>query len=270
METLALPLSDSERNHWAKTLDEADAGNTPIPVPTALQCCRLEHARDVQRRLLTRMLMRVRGGTLGVKIGGTSQASLEALGLEAPWTGPLLTARCHPSGTSLPRRQLNVCLVQTAIAVRLSHDLSVTAVPNRAALLAAIDAVCPAIELADTRFNDWLACRGSAIVADLGFAGHWVQGSVQRLDPGFNFRTQTVRVVGDGRPVAEGESGDVLGDPLRALALAARDRQAEGLPLRRGEWVSLGSCTSPVPWSGGGRLQADFGALGRVVVELVA
>jgi len=210
------------------------------------------------------------GEIVGFKIGGTTEAGLQRLGLNCPFTGPIFSARRHRSGARLRRDQLIVCIVEAEVGVTLTRDVTPhSGVPNRGELLYLIDALCPAIELADSRLADWSSAAAAAVVADLGFAGAWVQGEPCADWRGIDLIDHAVSLQVDGEVLRRGTGATVLGDPLRSLQLVLADRVARGESVRAGQWISTGSWTAPLPLPGKGRLHADFGALGSVHVELV-
>ena len=60
----------------------------------------------------------------------------------------------------------------------------------------------------------------------------------------------------------------VLGDPFVALQWLANEVSSLGLALEAGQFVSTGTCMSPLAVAPGDRVTADFGVLGRVGVHL--
>ena len=68
---------------------------------------------------------------------------------------------------------------------------------------------------------------------------------------------------------AGGHAGHSIGGSPFAMVAALLERpEFVGRGLKRGELVYCGSCTGMLPVVGGNRLEADFGALGRVTVDL--
>jgi len=65
-----------------------------------------------------------------------------------------------------------------------------------------------------------------------------------------------------------GRGADVLGGPLVALAWLANSHGLRGCGLEAGQIVTTGVCGEPSPIGPGDSVCADFGALGRVALEL--
>lgn len=263
-------MQDAQLDDWASILAEAGKERRPIAVPAELASCSREDALQVQARHARRTLQRLGGSIAGCKLGGTTDAALKALGLDAPFTGPIFSARSCESGAVLHRADFLVCIVEAEVAVRLAADLDGTGELARAELLDAIETIFPAIEIADSRYHGWAQASAAAIYADLGYAGAWVRGTPCPRWREIDLVALPVSLALDGQAVRQGDGTNVLGDPLHALALAAPELARQGRPLRAGDWVSMGSCTAPFPSAGGGRFVADFGALGQVTVTLQA
>ena len=268
----APPFMADEATLVVDSLLQAGASGTPVALPPGFaQHCTLEQALALQARHAARLIERMGGRVIGLKLGGTTAPAMQALGLSSPFTGPIFSARHHPSGARVARSLFHVCVIEAEIGVRIARDLGPRSdVPSREELLDAIDEVYPCIEIADSRLSNWATASASEIVTDLGYAGAWVQGLPQPGWRTLDLRTLAVTLSCDGQPVRTGSGALVLGDPLHALGLAIADLGRRGQALKAGTLVSTGTCTAPWPTAGGGHIEADFGPLGRVVLDLDA
>ena len=79
---------------------------------------------------------------------------------------------------------------------------------------------------------------------------------------------QAVTLVG-GVTVMAGSGANVLGDPRVALAWMVNDLVRRGRGLARGQFVTTGTCTTPLPLTEACEVTAEFGRLGRVVLSIV-
>lgn len=263
-------ISADEAASVVDSLLNAGEFNRPVALPTNFaERCSPGQARALQAMHQKRLIERIGGQAIGIKLGGTTTAALSALGLDSPFTGPLLSARHHASPARVARSDFNVCVIEAEIAVRLGRDIAPRAsVPSPEELLDAIDAMYPAIEIADSRLLNWASARACEIVSDLGYAGAWVQGEACEAWRTLDLETLAVSLSCDGEVVRNGSGALVLGNPLRALGLtvAALGRQGQG--FKAGTLISTGSCTPPWPTARGGHIVADFGPLGQVSLEL--
>ena len=82
-------------------------------------------------------------------------------------------------------------------------------------------------------------------------------------------RDMQVVLKSDGVETDRGKGSDVLGHPLNAVIWLAQDLAREGLALRRGDLVSLGSFSRLLPPKPGLRVQAVYQGLpGSPVVDV--
>jgi 2-oxo-3-hexenedioate decarboxylase len=198
---------------------------------------------------------------VGFKLGMTSKVKRDALGIREPVYGRI-TADMLVTGTVMvaelihPRAEPELALV-VGRPVPPGADV--------ATALAAIDAVYPAIEIADSRYAEPFRLVDS--VADNAGAARVVLGDRARKPE----ELVGLHVLGcvfshpDGFETAAG--GAAMGHPAAALAwlagaLATRDQQ-----LEPGTVVLTGGLTAAVPLRAGDVLTAEFDGLDPVEVR---
>ncbi len=120
-----------------------------------------------------------------------------------------------------------------------------------------------AIELLDDLRHDYKRLDAAAMVAGNVWNAGVVVGTPvtewRRLD----LADATARLAINGREIGRGKGGDVMGDPLNALAWLADKLAEQGTPLRRGMIVMTGSMVPiqfPAP---GDRLLVEVSGLGN-------
>ena len=243
---------------------EQAAGTVP-PVAETLSGATLQDAYAIQT---AGRALRLAAGDVAVghKIGLTSEAMQTMLGVDQPDFGYLLAAMVHEDGAVLDPARLVAPRVEAEIAFRLGAPLSGPDV-TRADVLAATEAVAPAIEVIDSRIADWRIGIVDT-VADNASCGCAVLGAWSA--PGaVDLATLTGRLtVTSAAGVEEGSSGvgaAVLGHPAEAVAWLVRAlHRIAGESLAAGEIVLPGAVARAVPVGPGDRAVADFGALGAV------
>lgn len=235
-----------------------------VPEPVALA-----QAYEIQRAHTAEILSRFGGNVIGLKLGATNAKAFAALGIASPFLGPIFSAFTWPSPARIERADFLVCIIEAEIGMSFRRDFGGDGVlPARDALIDAADSVFPAIEVADSRYQDWATAPVSAIVSDLGYAGGWVRGEPCPRWRELDLSAVAVRLEADGVEVRTGSGAAVLGDPWHALSLAIADLGRQGRELNAGEVVSTGTCTVPLVVSGPVALMADFGPLGRVQLDI--
>jgi 2-oxopent-4-enoate/cis-2-oxohex-4-enoate hydratase len=139
----------------------------------------VEHAYRIQQRMIER---RVEAGEriIGKKIGVTSRAVMNMLGVYQPDFGYMLDGMIYNEGASVPIDTLIQPKAEGEIAFILKKDLMGPGVTN-AEVLAATECVMPCFEIVDSRIRDWKIKIGDT-VADNASCGVFVLGD-QAVDP---------------------------------------------------------------------------------------
>ena len=131
-----------------------------------------------------------------------------------------------------------------------------------------VDGLFPAIEIPDSRFIDFVSAGAPTLIADNACAREFVLGDeVAGRWRDIAFDRFEVRMIKNGQQVLKGTGADVLGDPRDALTWLVNDCLRRNLSLKAGEIVTTGVVGAPVPIEQGDEVIADFGVLGRVMVE---
>jgi 2-keto-4-pentenoate hydratase len=133
----------------------------------------------------------------------------------------------------------------------------------------AVQALIPAIELIDTRYDSFTDYGGVALIADSGANGGLVLGEELTDWRRVDLPAHPVTLDVDGERKAEGTGKVVLGSPLEALFWLVGRRLERGAGLRAGEVISTGTCTGLNLMAPDQTAVADFGELGTVEVRFI-
>lgn len=212
------------------------------------------------------------GEQFGWKIAATSAAGQAHIGVDGPLAGRMMMDDRYDSGAAVSIAANRMRVAELEFAFRIGRTLpprdAPYAVPE---VLDAVAALHPAIELPDSRYDDFVTAGAAQLIADNACAHHFVLGEASRADwRTLDLRAHEVRGGLVGRPVQHGRGENVLGDPRVALAWLANELSSLGIALRAGQVVTTGTCVVPIAVSPGDRVEGDFGVLGRVAVELAA
>jgi 2-keto-4-pentenoate hydratase len=174
------------------------------------------------------------------------------------------------NGAALPFGVNHMKVAEAEFAFRMGRDLLPRAHSYSVdEVLAAAATLHPAIEVPDSRFDDFTVVGAPQLIADNACAHLFVLGPPAEID----WRALDLvehRAVGTaGNVTREGKGANVLGDPRVALAWLANELSGLGITLRAGEVVTTGTCLVPLPIEAGVAVTADFGTLGSVSVRIV-
>jgi len=200
---------------------------------------------------------------VGIKLGMTSKVKRDALGIREPVYGRITEDMLVPPGQPITVAELIHPRAEPELALLVGRPIAPGA--SVAAVLAAIDAVYPAIEVADSRYAEPFRLVDS--VADNAGAARVVLGDQPRK-PGDLVDLHVLGCVfshPDGFETAAG--GAAMGHPAAALAWLAGALAARGDRIEPGTVVLTGGLTAAVPLRVGERLTAEFDGLGPVEVR---
>jgi 2-keto-4-pentenoate hydratase len=201
----------------------------------------------------------------GWKVGLTSKAMQDMMGVGQPDSGYLLESMVVMSGAQLRASRFIQPRVEAEIAFLLKSPLAGPSV-SREDVLEATHAFAPALEIIDSRISDWRIGIVDT-VADNASSGMAVIGD---WEPAEDIRAETLNVSLAVGPELECGRGDaVLGHPAEAVAWLARTLAAQGERLEPGDIVLPGSVGRAVPIAAGQTAYATFDRLGEVSVGLV-
>lgn len=240
-------------------------GRTTAALPDGCKPLTIDDGWQIQRRIDLRA-----GAHAGWKIAATSGAGQRHIGADGPLAGRLYERCIVESGAELDAGSLRMRTAEAEFAFRLGQDLTPTHARSPTQLASAIEHMIPAIEVPDTRFDDFLAVGLPSLVADAMCVAHVVIGQPAQTWAVEELAAQAVTMRRNDRHVAAGSGAAVLGGPLASLAWLVGELEARGERLRAGDLVITGASTPPNPIAPGDRLGADFGELGTVSVCFAA
>lgn len=204
---------------------------------------------------------------IGWKIGLTSRAMQEALGITTPDSGVLFDDMLFDNGATIPAGRFIQPRIEAELAFVLRADLAGGDV-TRAQVLAATDHVRPALEILDTRILRADPATGRArvitdTVSDNAANAGIVLGEA-RIDPAADLRWVGAIVARDGVVEETGLGAGVLNDPVEGIVWLTRRLARYGAGLAAGDVVLSGSFIRPVEAPPGSHISADFGPHGVV------
>ncbi|MDS0133525.1 fumarylacetoacetate hydrolase family protein [Amycolatopsis sp. CM201R] len=206
---------------------------------------------------------RARGETLiGVKLGLTSRAKQQRMGIDAPLLAWLTDAMVLPAGVPVP--SLIHPRAEPELVFVMGRRLAGPGV-TAATALAAVDRVYGGIEVIDSRYADYRFTLPDA-VADNGSSAYFSVGPVGVPPASLDLSLEAALLEVDGQIVDTATGAAVLGHPAEALALAANALASRGLALEPGWLVLTGGMTDAVPLRRGSRIAAHFSHLGSLTL----
>ena len=244
-----------------------DAYDTKVAIPPLVQTypgMTTEDSYAVQQLQIERRLSE--GRTIkGHKVGLTSAAMQRQLGVDQPDYGHLLDDMFLLEHAPIPSSIYLQPKIEPEVAFVLKRRLSGPGVTVPEAI-SAVDYVQPALEIIDSRIENWKIGIVDTI-ADNASSGGLVLGSRPTRLEDVDLRLVGCTLLRNGQVVATGAGGAVLGSPLNSLVWLANTVGALGVTLEAGHVILPGSVTAAQPVAPGDTYAAVFAGLGTVTAR---
>ncbi|WP_421842235.1 2-oxo-3-hexenedioate decarboxylase [Marinobacter algicola] len=225
-----------------------------------------EDAYDVQWEIRRRK--EARGNKIvGMKMGLTSRAKMEQMGVDTPVYGFLADYFAQPESSEIDTKQLVHPKVEAEIAF-------VTKAPLRGpgchvgAVLAAIDFVLPAVEIIDSRYENFRFDLVS-VVADNASSSRFVTGGCMADPRDVDLANCGVVLEKNGTVVEVGAGAAVLGHPATSIAMLANMLAERGEEIPAGSLILSGAITAAVLIEPGDNVTMRAQGLGSLSMRFV-
>lgn len=251
----------------ARILREARAQRRAVPpISTTHGIAGLEAAYAVAEVNTRARLEEPARRIVGLKVGLTSRAVQQQLGVDQPDFGVLFDDMEYLNGDAVPSARLLQPKVEAEVAFVVGRDLP-QGQPSWSEFLTGIAHALPALEIVDSAIADWKISLVDT-VADNASCGLYVLGAQPVAIGTLALESVGMEMSINGKTVSTGSGAACLGHPLRAAYWLARTMAARGRPLKAGEVILSGALGPMVPIQSGDVVHARIGALGDVRCSL--
>src|ERR1700684_3440376 len=227
----------------AELLGAYGSAPTLAPLTSTYDGLTVDDAYAIQQIQIRR---RIEGGAavIGYKVGLTSAAMQQQMGVYEPDFGHLLTDMVHAADAPIDIARFRQPRAEPEIALILSRDLRGPDL-SVADLMSATACALPAIEIIDSRITDWKISLIDT-VADNASSGGLVLGQSPVPPGGRDLSLAGCVYRRNGRIVATGAGAAVLGSPWHAATWLANTLTARGAELDHRRNIPAG----PLPAGG--------------------
>lgn len=230
----------------------------------------MDDAYEIQNALYRAKLAAGRQ-VIGWKIGLTSKAMQNALGIDIPDSGILFDDMLFEDGATVPAGRFIQPRIETEIAFVMKAPLAGENL-SRADVLAATDYVAPAIEILDTRIqrSDPQTGRSRTVldtISDNAANAGVVLGPQRHAPDAVDLRWVGAMTFCNDEIEETGLGAGVLNDPVESVIWLARRMSHYGQQIAPGQIVLSGSFIRPVECPSATQIHADFGAFGSVSIN---
>lgn len=248
----------------ADDLFRAYSNNEPIGPLTDRADLTTDEAYRIQQALINQRKESENAQVVGHKVGLTSDAMQEQLGVDTPDFGHILDSMIV-TDDSISRDDLIAPRIEPELGYLLDEPLEPPI--SEFDVISATDAVLPVLEVIDSRIANW-DVQLEDTIADNASSAFVVPGATA-LDPrDFNPALEGVILRKNGETVETGIGANVLGHPARGVVWLTQQLNDLGESLASGQLVLCGSFTSSVELEADDVFTAEFTTAGTVSVAI--
>jgi 2-keto-4-pentenoate hydratase len=208
----------------------------------------------------------------GWKIAATSVAGQKHINVDGPLAGRLLAEAVVPEGAPVALGANRMRVAEVEFVFRMGRALTPRSSPYAGdEVRASVAALHLGVEIPDSRYLDFVNAGAPQLIADCACAHLFVLG--REVAAGWREYDLSACAV-QGRTSAgvvhDGGGANVLGDPRLAMTWLVNELCANGLTLEEGQFVTTGTCITPLPIGPGDVVVADYGPFGTMQVRFEA
>jgi 2-oxo-3-hexenedioate decarboxylase len=246
----------------ARRLDDAARARRPIEQFSGENAFDVATAYQIQQRSLECRYERGERA-IGIKLGFTSRAKMDQMGVDKLIWGPLTDAMARDEGGRVPLDDFIHPRVEPEICFITKRDIDrpLTLIE----LHSYIDGVAPAIEIIDSRYNN-LKFSLPDVIADNCSSSGLVVGPWSSMPS--DISNLGVVLCLNGQVVQSGSTASVLGNPLRAVVMASQLIAETGGSLPAGSLLMSGGVTAAEGVDRSLHVSAAIASVGRVEFDV--
>lgn len=250
----------------AQFLHEAEVENRDVVrITEEYPDLTVEDAYKIQKELVA---IKLREGRriIGPKMGLTSQAKMKQMNVEEPIYGYIFDYMIVPDGGSIKISEFIHPKVEAEIAFVLGKDIEGPGITG-ANVLAATEYVLPALEIIDSRYENFKFTLPDVIADNASSSGVVFGNRIttpNKLD--LDLVGVTLSINGEIKDLGAGAA--VLGHPANSVAMLANMLAKNGEKLKEGDVILTGGVTGALMLSAGDTVSAKLDGLGEVTFKV--
>ena len=255
------------KQQWYRHLVTAKEKSEPVEsLETAFGGLTIEEAYAVQDMIIADRLKKDER-IIGWKVGATSQAIMNQLGINEPVYGCMTSSSVHNSYAPVKASGFCRLAVEGEIAFVMGKKLRGPGI-TPADVLTATAGIMGAVELVDSRIKGWKPTIAEA-VADNSMHAGLIMGAAMIPAAELDLQTEGVVMKTNGRLLASACGIEALGNPLNVVTWLANKLAEFDHEIREGQIVLTGSLTKYFFVTPGDAVETIFSHLGAIDFAVV-
>ncbi|MDQ0218024.1 4-oxalocrotonate decarboxylase [Peribacillus cavernae] len=221
-----------------------------------------ELAYEVQDRLIGKKCREENTRISGRKLGLTSRAKQEMMGVHEPTYGVLLENMQLLEGAPISMRPFIHAKIEPEIAFIFDKEVKGPTV-SVTDILAATAYIAPAMEIIDSRFRNFNFTLPDVVADNSSSSRYMIGEKLYRVD-NVDLRLMGMVFRKNGEILATSAGASVMGHPARAIAWMANKLVKKGQSIKAGEVVLSGALSGAATISPGDHFSVSFDGIGSL------
>lgn len=203
---------------------------------------------------------------LGLKMGLTSEAKRRQMNLDAPLYGELTDKMQIPNEGTFNLKGSIHPKIEPEIGFVIGRELEGQV--SREEVLDACTGVFAALEILDSRYNEFKYFSMEDVIADNSSSSHYVCGEIVRNFASLDLKNLTMKMWVNGELAAEGLSSAISDDPVLSVVELCALLSERGRKLPAGSLVLAGAATPAVALEPGMKVGLEVEGLNSLTVSV--
>jgi len=250
-------------NTIAQILDDAALHASPVEQISLQHSMNLEESYAVQSISMARRYMRGEQW-VGIKLGFTSKAKMEQMGIHDMIWGRLTDKMYRSNGAELVIKEFIHPRAEPEIAFRVAKNIEEIITLENAASY--VDGLAVAIEIIDSRYENFKFSLED-VIADNCSSAAFTVGDWLPVETNIQDIAMTLSI--DGNLVQQGNSNAILGNPWESFVAAARLASENGEQLKAGAIILAGAATPAIYLEKGQRVEVTADGFASIALQVV-
>lgn len=198
---------------------------------------------------------------VGYKMGLTSKAKMDQMGLKTPIYGVLTdTMQVSDAATFSLTRKIHP-KAEPEIYFRTSRELSGSVTPEEA--MTACSDIGIALEILDSRYTGFKYFTLPDVVADNASSAYFVLGRSIKTPTALSLKDLTIEIREDDKAVFTATGAAIMGDPILSLCELVKLFAEHGKTLPAGSIVLAGAATQAIELKSGKKISGHLSEVGE-------
>ena len=230
----------------------------------------IEEAYKIQDELKILYLTLKDNYTIGKKVGCTNKLAQKQINVKEPFYGNLFSKYSSISGCKLKFNNFSKPYMEPEFSFRIKEDINIANAPFTLDQIADLtDAVMGSVEIVDFRFNMKFKDIGiNNLISTNAASEYWIKGLKELRLKEINLSNHPVKVFINDKLAEEGNSSNVLENPLNSLLWLINKLSLKGEALLKDNVVSTGTCTVAIPLEKNSNVSVDFANMGNIDFQI--